>query len=897
MTATVPRPLHDRLASIVSPRRVLTRPSELRVYSEDGLPGYNHQPALAVFPGTREELIEVVRVLAETRVPFVPRGAGTGLSGGALADGTVLLGLHRMTRILSIDAENALAVVEPGVVNVQLTRAAGVHGLHYAPDPSSQTACTIGGNVAENAGGPHCLKYGVTLNHIVACTVLLPSGEVVILGSPHGERDGYDLLGAFIGSEGCFGVALDVTVKLARNPQAVRTMLADFRSMDAAAHAVSSIIASGIVPAALEMMDNATIRAVEASIYAAGYPVDAAAVLLVELDGAEAGIDADVATIVERCQAAGAREVKVAGDEAERTRLWQGRKKAFGAMGRISPHLVVQDAVVPRTKLPEIIAAIHTIGQRHRVNVCNVFHAGDGNLHPNIGYDANDPDESARVHAAMREIMEACVAAGGTITGEHGVGVDKLDYMELIFTPESLAAMCRLRECFDPDRRANPGKVIPVHSCNEWAGVPATWGSSTATDGGGSRRSALGPRQTDAAGTDTAATDTAATDAATTATSSRALRAPSPVAREVAERLRATRGPVRVQGARTWCDAGRPVHAAEVLDLGVHTGIVDYNPGDLTLTAYAGTTLGEIARVTAEHGQWLTLDPCGDDRGTIGATVSTASYGPLASGFGVTRDLVLGVEFVTGAGAVVRGGGRVVKNVAGFDLVRLLTGSWGTLGAITEVSVRLRARPEVEETLAISIGASDGALQALGRALRALPFNLFAAELVDAPMAARLGLGPERLLLARFGGTEAVARMQRAALGALGDSRQLPADSWAALRAVDRGAATLRLSAPPASFAALWSECTSLLSDAGGAVHAQPLRGVARLVVPATDGDAAAGGEWLRRRLAARRVVERLPAGWWTQVPEHPLEERLHRDVRAAFDPEGRCNPGILGVP
>ncbi|MHB0949118.1 MAG: FAD-linked oxidase C-terminal domain-containing protein, partial [Gemmatimonadaceae bacterium] len=477
MTATVPRSLHDRLASIVSPRRVLTRPSELRVYSEDGLPGYNHQPALAVFPGTREELIEVVRLLAEARVPFVPRGAGTGLSGGALADGTVLLGLHRLTRILSLDPENALAVVEPGVVNVQLTRAAGAHGLHYAPDPSSQTACTIGGNVAENAGGPHCLKYGVTLNHIVACTVLLPSGEVVILGSPHGERDGYDLLGAFIGSEGCFGVALDVTVKLSRNPQAVRTMLADFHAMDAAAHAVSAIIASGIVPAALEMMDNATIRAVEASIYAAGYPVDAAAVLLVELDGAEAGMDADVATIVARCRAAGARDVKVARDEAERTRLWQGRKKAFGAMGRISPHLVVQDAVVPRTKLPEIIATIHEIGERHRVAVCNVFHAGDGNLHPNIGYDANDPDERARVHAAMREIMEACVAAGGTITGEHGVGVDKLDYMALIFTPESLDAMSRLRECFDPERRANPGKVIPVHSCNEWAGVPATWGT------------------------------------------------------------------------------------------------------------------------------------------------------------------------------------------------------------------------------------------------------------------------------------------------------------------------------------------------------------------------------------------------------------------------------------
>jgi glycolate oxidase subunit GlcD len=347
------------------------------------------------------------------------------------------------------------------------------HGLHYAPDPSSQAACTIGGNVAENAGGPHCLKYGVTLNHVAALTVALPNGEVIRLGNPNGEVDGYDLLGAFVGSEGCFGVALDVTVKLARTPQAVRTLLADFNSIDAAARAVSGIIASGILPAALEMMDAATIRAVEASIYAAGYPTDAAAVLLVEVDGPFAGLDADVETVVRLSREAGARTVRVARDEAERAKLWQGRKKAFGAMGRISSHLVVQDAVVPRTKLPEVLGRVHEIAERHRVMVCNVFHAGDGNLHPNIGYDANDPDESARVHAAMREIMQACVAAGGTITGEHGVGIDKLPYMDSIFSDESLHVMCTLRDVFDPDRRANPGKVIPVHSCREWHMAPS----------------------------------------------------------------------------------------------------------------------------------------------------------------------------------------------------------------------------------------------------------------------------------------------------------------------------------------------------------------------------------------------------------------------------------------
>jgi glycolate oxidase subunit GlcD len=352
-------------------------------------------------------------------------------------------------------------------------RGAGT-GLHYAPDPSSQAACTIGGNVAENAGGPHCLKYGVTMNHVLALTVVLPDGTVTTLGSADGEAGGYDLVGTFVGSEGCFGVALDATVRLTRNPEAIRTLLADFNSIDEAAQAVSAIVATGIVPAALEMMDQATIAAVEASIYAAGYPVDAAAVLLIELDGLTSGIEPDVLRIDAICRTHGARSVRIARDDVERARLWQGRKKAFGAMGRIAPHLIVQDAVVPRTKLPAVMAAIGRIAAMHRVTVCNVFHAGDGNLHPNIAYNAGDPDESERVHQAMRAIMKLCVDAGGSVTGEHGIGLDKLEYMPLIFSDETLAAMCRLRDVFDPDRRANPGKVVPIRSCREWAGLPAT---------------------------------------------------------------------------------------------------------------------------------------------------------------------------------------------------------------------------------------------------------------------------------------------------------------------------------------------------------------------------------------------------------------------------------------
>jgi glycolate oxidase subunit GlcD len=464
--------LPDELSGIVGARHVLQRATELLVYESDALPGYHKRPRLAVFPGTGDEVIAVVRALHRARVAFVPRGAGTGLSGGALADDVVLIGLQRMRKIISVDPAARSAVVEPGVVNTSLTKAATPFGLHYAPDPSSQTACTIGGNVAENAGGPHCLKYGVTLNHVLAASIVLPGGDVVRLERP-GENDtAYDLLGAYVGSEGCFGVTLDVTVRLTPNPEAIRTMLADFTSVDDAARATSAIVAAGILPAALELMDHGTIEAVESSIYAAGYPRDAAAVLLIEVDGALAGLDDDVSAVQRICRECGARDIRTASDAGERARLWQGRKKAFGAMGRVAPHLAVQDAVVPRTKLAPILARIAEIGARHRIHVCNVFHAGDGNLHPNVPYNGNDPDEAARVHAAMREIMELCIAEGGTITGEHGVGLDKIGYMERLFPGESLDAMCRLRDAFDPERRANPGKVVPSHRCREWFAAP-----------------------------------------------------------------------------------------------------------------------------------------------------------------------------------------------------------------------------------------------------------------------------------------------------------------------------------------------------------------------------------------------------------------------------------------
>jgi len=458
------------LEAIVGHRHLRRAMSERVTYASDGLPTHRRLPALVVLPGTRDELIAVIRVLSQAGIPFVPRGAGTGLSGGALAaPDAVLIALTRLNRILAVDPQNRRAVVEPGVVNARLSAAAAPHGLHYAPDPSSQTACTIGGNVAENAGGPHCLKYGVTSNHVLALEVVLSDGRVIELGSPGGEPWGPDLVGLFVGSEGNFGVATRISVRLTPTPSAIRTLLADFMSLRSAGEAVSAIIASGITPAALEMMDRSCINAVEDSVYAAGYPRDAAAVLLVELDGAaSAAVDADARAVEELLTGRAARSVRTAADPRERERLWQGRKKAFGAMGRLSRDLVVQDAVVPRSSLPDVLETIAGIAERYRLVVSNVFHAGDGNLHPNISFDATDVDLKERVETASAEIMQACIDAGGTITGEHGIGVDKLRYMPLIFDGDSLSAMRAVRRVFDPLEMVNPGKVVPVHACREW---------------------------------------------------------------------------------------------------------------------------------------------------------------------------------------------------------------------------------------------------------------------------------------------------------------------------------------------------------------------------------------------------------------------------------------------
>ncbi|MCH7812092.1 MAG: FAD-binding protein [Chloroflexi bacterium] len=470
MTATlrsIDRRVVRRLERAVGRNGVLWRPEEIIAFEYDGTIE-RAQPQAVVFPTSSEQVSQVVRIALDAGLPVTPRGAGTGLSGGAVAAlGGVVVALTRMKRIIEIDTHDRLAIVEPGVVNVDLSKAAAPFDLYYAPDPSSQRVCTLGGNVAENAGGPHCLAYGVTTNHVLGLEVVLPNGEIAWLGGRARQTPGYDLRGVFVGSEGTLGIATKIVLRLLRRPEATHTLLAIFDEVAQASEAVSAIIGHGIVPSALEMIDREVIRAVEPALHV-GYPLDAGAVLLIEVDGLRETVAEEAAAIREVCDAAGAREVREAQEAAERERLWAGRKGAIGALGRLAPNYYVLDGVVPRTKLPEVLRKVYETAERYGFPVANVFHAGDGNLHPNILFDSRKPGETARVLEAGAEIMRLCVDAGGTISGEHGIGLEKRSFMDWIFTEEDIAAMAKVKAAFGGSDLYNPCKIFPTgKGCGE----------------------------------------------------------------------------------------------------------------------------------------------------------------------------------------------------------------------------------------------------------------------------------------------------------------------------------------------------------------------------------------------------------------------------------------------
>ena len=462
MIATAAPTLIQELRDIVGADGVLSAHSDLVVYECDGFVIEKNCPDVVVFPRTTEQVASVVKLCNRAGIPFVPRGAGTSLAGGCLpVGGGVMIVLTRMKEILETNLRDRYAVVQPGVVNIWLTQQLKGTGFHFAPDPSSQGACTIGGNVATNSGGPHTLKYGVTVNHVLGVEAVMADGRILQFGGPGEDYPGLDLTGVLVGSEGTLAIVTKVWVRLTRDPEGTRTMLGVFDSADDATNAISEIIGAGIIPAALEMMDQGILVAVEQA-FQFGFPLDARAILLIEVDGLEAGLDQQRDRIIELCMKCGAREVRQARDAKERQLLWKCRKQAFGAVGRLSPSYCTQDGVVPRTRLPHILKRIEEIGQKHNIRIVNVFHAGDGNIHPILLFDERDKEQVQRVLHASDEILEECIACGGSVTGEHGIGVEKINFMSKLFTHDDLATMERLRVAFNPSAQLSPAKMLPT---------------------------------------------------------------------------------------------------------------------------------------------------------------------------------------------------------------------------------------------------------------------------------------------------------------------------------------------------------------------------------------------------------------------------------------------------
>ncbi|MCC7431604.1 FAD-binding protein [bacterium] len=456
------------LEKIIGLENIVSSKEELIVFESDGLTFGKSIPEAVVFPENTQEVQEIVRLLSREKVPFTPRGAGTGLSGGCVTpEGGIIISLTKMNKILKIDTENQFAVAEPGVVNSHLSKEVEKFGLHYAPDPSSQFVCTIGGNVAENSGGPHTLKYGVTSNHIFALKVVLPNGELVEFGSEFAESEGLDLAGVFVGSEGTFGIVTEITCKLTPLPKTYQTFLVFFETVEDGINTVSEIIASGVIPAALEMMDSQVLEALEAA-FKLEIPKNAGSILIVELDGFVENVEPETEIVKSCCIKNHAQSFRFATTVEERTKLWIARKKAFGALGRITPNYYTQDGVVPRSKLPEMLKKIYEIAQKFDLKIANIFHAGDGNLHPCILFDAKNEKQTHAVHQASKELLTACIDFGGTLSGEHGIGLEKMDFMNRLFSENDLLAMQKLKEVFNPENLCNPGKIFPTKkSCVE----------------------------------------------------------------------------------------------------------------------------------------------------------------------------------------------------------------------------------------------------------------------------------------------------------------------------------------------------------------------------------------------------------------------------------------------
>ncbi len=692
------------LEQVLSPERVTSDSEQLARFERDLVSPMTVRPFAAVTPVSEQEVIDTVRLCYERGVPFLARGAGSSLSGGALpvAEG-IIISLKDLNRIRRIDPVSRVAVVEPGVINQHVSNAAAEHNLCYAPDPSSQAFCTIGGNVAFNSGGAHCLKYGMTANHVLGIKAVLGDGRIVRLGGESLESVGPDLAGLFVGSEGLFGIALEITLRLVPVVEAYRTVLASYDTLEAAGNAVAAIVASGLLPGALEIMDPLAIRVCEEASHA-GYPQDAGALLIAELEGEAEQVEAEFAVLEEIVRRSGAGEVRIAESDEQRAAIWKGRKVAFTAVRKISPRYIVQDGVVPRGRLGEALAEIERLSKAYEIPVANVFHAGDGNLHPLILYDAAESPSFEHAEQLAGEILRMCIGMGGSITGEHGVGLEKRDYLGQMYGEVEMDSMRRLRAAMDPKGIANRGKMLA-----EAAGGGGAARVGAASDGGAAAGAAMGRAADDPAPDGPGAGDS---DAAGPPSGGRVR--PSTV-EEVQQAVRSAQV-VSVAGAGTKPGLALPVPAgakATVLDMRGLSDVLQYDPEEFTFTALAGTPVSEVASMLAEHGQYLPFDPLLVDAGaTLGGTVAAGLSGPGRYRFGGVRDFILGTRFVDGAGQLIRGGSRVVKNAAGFDYPKLMVGSLGSLGVLVDLTFKVFPRPPAATTISFTYPDIDRACAA-----------------------------------------------------------------------------------------------------------------------------------------------------------------------------------------
>ncbi len=904
--------LIPELQRIVGSTGVVDDPHALMVYNSDGCVMDTHNPDVVVIPTSAEQVAAIVKLARDANLPIIPRGAGTGLSGGATPiQGGIVVSFARMEQILEIDPPNRRAFVQPGIINFELSEQLKPYRYHFAPDPSSQKTCTIGGNIANNSGGPHCLKYGVTSNHILALEIVLHDGTTVWTGEGLFDAAGYDLTGLIVGSEGTFCLTTRAMVRMTRLPEANRVVLALFPSIASATEVVSAVVAAGYLPTSLEMMDNNVIRAVNKG-YQLGLPEDAGAALIIEVDGVEDGLDDLLQQIISICNEHGAVEIRPAKTAEEQTRVWSARKNAFGAIGRLAPGYYLADTVVPRTKLPFMMDEVSRLSKTYGLEIANVFHAGDGNLHPIVLYNPRNPDEVERALRITGEVIHISIEQGGVLSGEHGIGIEKQKYMAHFYQQAELETMAAVYPVFNPDNTLNPGKIFPPGT-DPLQLAQQRHQRITAPQGGMSlselpdelegivgSKHILSPEDTDAYVID--------------GLKPRMVVFPANVEQlsDVMAACNQAGAVVVPWGGGTRQSAGYLSMAPDVVIVMRRlNSVLKYEPDDLTIGIGAGATLAELQTLLAQHGQMFPIDAPQPEQTTLGGMVATAADGPRRLGYGILRDLLLGLTIVEADGTVVRVGGQVVKNVSGYDLVKLFLGSYGTLGIIASVNLKTLPAPLSEASLLVTFPQQQNALDML-KELEESPLIPTAAEYLNQGALQRIGHVGACALAIRAEGMEVACQRHIRDLQAMAvphnlvEARELTGDDHTALW---REISNLSASDGGHLDEALLRIVT-LPSELGKALVQLEKRAIARGLICICNARALNGVMYLRLRGAANdigmfqheilrdwqhsHVLAWQPA-WKSDIAlwgEPPLTIGLMRAIKQAFDPANKLNPG-----